>query len=98
MSRFVGIIDCYKILENNDGYIVINCKGEYCNHSHFKKLSTCYLIIRLVKSRRIPNKPYMIEAAIRLTTDELYRKTLINKQDKNRQKLKYFNSNKGLRR
>jgi hypothetical protein len=98
MSRVVGVIDEYRILQTSKDYIVINTNGKYENHGHFKKLSTCYVIIRLMKRKTIPNKPFMLEAARRITIDEKYKEVLTNKQKKNKQRQYYFNPNKGVRK
>lgn len=98
MSRVVGVIDEYRILQTSKDYIVINTNGKYENHEHFKKLSTCYVIIRLMKRKTIPNKPFMLEAARRITIDEKYKEVLTNKQKKNKQRQYYFNPNKGVRK
>ena len=98
MSRVVGMIDEYKILQNQRDYIVVNTKGNYENHGHFKKLSTCYVIIRLVQRKTIPRSTYLLEAARRITTDAKYKQTLELKQLKNKQRQYYFNPNKGVRR
>lgn len=78
--------------------IVKNNKGKYENHGHFKKVDTCYVIIRLLQRKTIPNKPFMIEAAKRITTDSTYREALTIKQKKNKQRQRYFNPSKGVRR
>lgn len=98
MSRVVGVIDEYKILETQRDYIIVNTNGKYENHGHFKKLSTCFVLIRLMQRKTIPNKPFMIEAARRITTDATYEQVLSNKQQKNKQRQYYFNSNKGVRK
>jgi len=98
MSRVVGVINEYKILQNKRDYIVVNTNGKYKNHGHFKKLSTCYVIIRLLQRKIIPNKPFMIEAVRRITTDPAYREALTIKQNKNKQRQFYINSNKGVRK
>jgi hypothetical protein len=98
MSMVVGVIDEYKILQNERDYIVVNAKGKYENHEHFKKLSTCFVIIRLMQRKTIPNKPFLIEAARRITVDDTYEQVLANKQQKNKQRQYYFNSNKGVRK
>ena len=98
MSRVVGVVSEYKILHNERDYIVVNTKGKYENHGHFKKLSTCYVVIRLIQRKTIPKKSFMIEAARRITTDEKYKQVLTIKQKKNKQRQYYINSNKGVRR
>jgi hypothetical protein len=98
MGRVVGVINEYKILQNERDYIVVNTNGKYENHGHFKKLSTCYVIIRLLQRKTIPNKPFMIEAAKRITIDSAYREALTIKQKKNKQRQRYFNPSKGVRK
>lgn len=98
MAKFIDMIDGYKILQNKRDYIVVNTNGKYENHGHFKKLSTCYVIIRLLQRKTIPNKPFMLEAARRITIDEKYKEVLTIKQKKNKQRQYYFNSNKGVRK
>lgn len=98
MSRVVGVIDEYKILETSRDYIIVNTNGKYENHGHFKKLSTCFVLIRLLQRKTIPSKPFMLEAARRITIDEKYKEVLSNKQQKNKQRQYYFNSNKGVRK
>jgi hypothetical protein len=98
MSEVVGAINEYKILQNERDYIVVNTNGKYENHGHFKKLSTCYVIIRLLQRKIIPRSTYLLEAARRITTDSQYKQTLELKQRKNKQRQRYFNSNKGVRK
>ncbi|MCK9444596.1 MAG: hypothetical protein M0Q14_08725 [Tissierellaceae bacterium] len=98
MSRVIGVVSEYKILQNERDYIVVNTKGNYDNHGHFKKLSTCYLIIRLMQKRTIPKKSFMLEAARRITIDQKYKQVLEMKQEKNKQRQRYFNPNKRVRR
>ena len=92
------VIKEFTILEGKDDYIVKNNKGKHENHGHFKKLSTCYVIIRLLQRKTIPKSDYLLEAARRITTDSQYKQTLELKQGKNKQRQRYFNSNKGVRR
>ncbi len=98
MSRIVEVINEYKILQNERDYIVININGEHENHGHFKKLSTCYVVIRLLQRKIIPKSDYLLEAARRITTDAKYKQVLELKQKKNKQRQYYFNSNKGVRK
>jgi hypothetical protein len=51
-----------------------------------------------LQRKTIPNKPFMIEAARRITADATYEQVLANKQQKNKQRQYYFNSNKGVRK
>lgn len=98
MSHVIRVINEFTILRGKDDYIVVNTDGKYENHGHFKKLSTCYTIIKLMQRKAIPRSDYLLEAAIRITTDPAYREALTIKQKKNKQRQRYFNSNKGVRR
>lgn len=98
MSRVVEVIKEFTILEGKDDYIVKNNKGKHENHGHFKKLSTCYVIIRLLQRKTIPKSDYLLEAARRITTDSAYREALTIKQKKNKQRQHYFNSNRRVRK
>ncbi|OSA89116.1 UNVERIFIED_ORG: hypothetical protein B2H93_16805 [Clostridium botulinum] len=95
MCMVINKIDNYEILKVHNGYIVKNLNGKYENHGHFKKLDTCYLIIDLVKNKKIPRSKYLIGSAIRLTTDEKYKNTLELKR--NKLKDTYYNVNKGVK-
>jgi len=98
MSQVIRVINEYKILQNERNYIVVNTDGKHENHGHFKKLSTCYTIIRLMQRKTIPRSDYLLEAARRITTDAKYKQTLELKQKKNKQRQYYFNSNKEVRK
>lgn len=95
MGMIINKIDNYEILKVHNGYIVKNIKGKYKNHGHFKKLDTCYLIIDLIKNKKIPKSKYLLGSAIRLTTDEKYKNTLELKR--NKLKDNYYNVNKGIK-
>lgn len=98
MSRVVGVINEFTILEGKDDYIVKNNKGKYENHGHFKKVDTCYTLIRLMQKKTIPRSTYLLEAARRITIDAKYKQTLELKQLKNKQRQRYFNPSKGVRK
>ncbi len=98
MSRVIGVINEFTVLEDEDGYIVKNNKGKYENHGHFKKIDTCYTLIRLMQKKTIPRSAYLLEAARRITTDAKYKQILELKQLKNKQRQRYFNPSKGVRK
>ena len=91
MSKLIEVVKGYKIIQGALDFIVVNTAGEYRNHGHFKKLSTCYRIIRLIEKRTVPRSEYLIESARRITTDPKYLQALINKQEKNRNRQYYYN-------
>lgn len=96
MAEFIDMIDGYKIQKGSRDYIVSNVNGKYENHGHFQKLSTCYIMIRLIRKNIIPKSPYLIEAARRITTNPKYKETLTHKLKKLKRKQLYYNSNKGV--
>lgn len=97
MCRVVDQIGAYKILKASRGYIVKNVRGGYDSHGHFKKLDTCYLIIKLLQKRQVPRSKYLRGAALRISTDKDYVNKAKRKIKKDRNKQKYININKGCR-
>ena len=98
MCRVVDQVGDYKILEASRSYIVKNVKGDYSNHGHFKQLKTCYLIIDLIRKRQVPRSKYLRESAIRISIDINYVNKVKRKIEKDRNKQRYCNSQKGVRR
>ena len=90
--------DKYKIRQNGRGYVLINLKGDYENHGHFKKKDTCFLMIKLIDRKIIPERPYLKEAALRISCDEKYKAEIENEIAKQRNKQYYININKGVKK
>lgn len=84
MCKVVNVIGQYKILRTNYDYVVINMRGSYENHGHFKKLSTCYVICKILNHWTVPKRRYLIESCIRITTDDEYKDTLVCTLDPSR--------------
>ena len=97
MCRVIDQVGDYKILKASRSYIVKNVKGEYSNHGHFTQLKTCYLIIKLIRKRQVPRSKYLRGAALRISTDKDYVNKVKRKIEKDRNKQKYININKGCR-
>ena len=98
MCRVVDQVGDYKILKASRSYIVKNVKGGYDNHGHFKKLKTCYLIIKLIQTQQVPKSRYLRESVIRIVTDIDYTNKVKRKIEKDRNRQYYFNSQKGVRK
>ncbi|MCY6371736.1 hypothetical protein [Clostridium ganghwense] len=83
----------YLIKKSKRGYVVINLKGLYKNHSHFKNIGTAKKCIYLTKNRIVPKSFYMMVACIRLSTDELYIRKIqkLKEVKENKQNIKYKN-------
>lgn len=97
MCRVIDQVGDYKILKASRSYIVKNVKGGYDNHGHFKQLKTCYLIIDLIRKRQVPRSRYLRESALRISTNKDYINKVKRKIEKDKNKQKYINVNKGCR-
>lgn len=85
----------YKIIATKHDFVLRNRKGKYKNHGHFRKLKTCYLMMRLINDEEIPRSKYLQDAALRISTDEKYIEKILNRQNKLKNKEFYYNINKG---
>lgn len=91
-----GIIyqdDDYKIIATGREYVLRNRRGKYKHHGHFRKLSTCYLMIKLIRKMEVPKSKYLQDAALRISINEDYKNKIFKKRDKQH----YVNINKGTR-
>lgn len=89
--------DKFKIIQDSRGFVLINTEGEYGNHAHVKKESTCHMLIRLIERKIVPRSEYLRGSCLRLTLDNEYKRKIENKQAKDKEKPAYFNANKGVR-
>ena len=96
MDKVVFCNDDYKIIHNNRNYVLINLKGLWKNHGHFKKDSTCYMLIRFMRNGTVPKSKYLQDAVLRISTDEKYKELVLLKQAKNKDRQFYRNINKGI--
>ena len=88
----------FKILDCGiNGFMVINTKGEYKNHTHIKSYNTCELLIKLVCKGIVPNKPYLRESAKRISRNKKYIQKIDNKIKKDSNRTMYINVNRGIR-
>lgn len=98
MAKIVYVKDEYVIRETNDGYILINTRGEYENHGHIKKLNTAKSIIWLMKKKTVPRSDYLRGTVLRVSLDRDYKQKVLNKIQKDKEKGFYININKGIKR
>ena len=96
MDKVVFCNDEFKIIHNNRNYTLINLKGERENHGHLQKFETCLMLMRLMKKFIVPKSKYLQDAVLRISTDEIYRQKVLNKQVKDKNKTHYYNINKGV--
>jgi len=80
----------YKIGKAVNGYVVVNTKGSYENHSHFSySMKAARRCIELCKKKTIPKYSlYMITACRRITIDPVYGTKLDEYLSNHKQKLK----------
>lgn len=83
----------FTILRGFD-YIVVRKDSPYSFHSHFRRYSGALSLIRLFGRKLQPENEYFYVAMQRITTPEEFEKFAPQKK----QKQKYYNANKGLRR
>lgn len=95
LAKFVKRIDEYIILETHYDFVVVNTEGEYENHSHFYTKKTCEKFIRMIRRRTIPLSPYFRESALRVSLDEKYKDSIVQKIEKDRNKPKLVRVQKG---
>lgn len=93
-KEYIVIEDDYRTGE----HIIINTKGDYENHGHVKYLNTCKRLIHWIGKDIVPNSSYLRESALRLSLDKKYKAKIRHKIEKDKQKPKYVNINKGVRR
>ena len=90
-------IDKLKIINCGNYFTVINLKGEHENHAHVKRKSTAKLLCKLIKRKQVPKSNYLRVSAKRITLDKKYIEKIDNKIEKDKNKQKYININKGCR-
>lgn len=94
------MIDCkedFKIVGYHGEYVLVNIKGENSNHTHITNKGTCKLLIDLVVKQVVPNSNYLRTSAKRISRNPKYIQKINIKIEKDKNKQKYFNSNKGVR-
>lgn len=86
----------FKIFYDRGEYIVVNIKGKYENHAHLDSEGVCELLVKLVCKQIVPNKPYLRNSAKRITRSKRYIQKIDNKINKDKNRQKYVNINKGV--
>ena len=92
-KEYIVIEDDYR-----PGHIIINTKGKYKNHGHVKFLGTCKKLLKMMDRNIVPNSSYLRGTVLRISLDEKYKAKVQHKIDKDKQKPKYININKGIKR
>lgn len=93
------------IIDNGSYYTIENAKAkDFKNyHTHINKKGkggkreTCEMLIKLICKKRVPKSSYLRTSAKRISRDEKYIEKIEIKECKDRNKIFYFNPNKGVR-
>ncbi len=96
VCKVIDHIGHYKILKAQSGYVVTNIKASYKHHGHFKKLKTCYIIIKLIQRGQVPRSDYLRGSALRISIDDNYLEKIRHKIEKDKKRIRYININKGV--
>lgn len=91
-NEYIVIEDCNR----KKGHIIINTNGMYQNHGHVKYLNTCKKLLRLMDKSIVPDNPYLRGTVLRISLDEKYKENVLVKIEKDNNKQKYININKGV--
>ena len=65
-------------------------------HTHLDNYETCEAIINWVCNHKVPYNDYLRESAKRVSRDEKYIMLIEIKEEKDRNKVKYCNVNRGV--
>lgn len=60
----------FKICKDDNGYILINKQGEYCQHAHLASLTACRNLIKWIDRKVMPKSSYLRVSVYRLVGDE----------------------------
>lgn len=89
----------FEITHFPDGCMLRNTKMEFrekSGHTHIYKYDTCEMLINWICNHTVPDSPYLRESAKRVSRDEKYIMLIEIKEEKERNKIKYYNVNRGI--
>lgn len=92
MNDDLYIKDCGKY------YTIINLNGKYKNHCHIDNKKSAELFKKQVEHKIVPKGKYFRSCALRVTIQEDYKIKIQNKILKDKNRIFYFNPNKGLKK
>lgn len=88
----LNIIDCGNYVT------VVNINGSYDNHCHVDTYDTALMFVKLVEKKRVPDSDYLRESALRVSINPKYIQKIEIKIAKDKDKTKYVNVNRGVKR
>ena len=92
MSDDIYIKDCGKY------FTVGNKNGNYDHHAHIDNRKSAELLKKQIERKIVPKGRYFRDCALRVTIDENYKTNIENKILKDKNRIHYFNPNKGIKR
>lgn len=97
MARAVYTTDEYTVVKSKRGHVIVNTKGTFDkNHAHINRLSTCKMVIGLIKKNIVPDSSYLRETVKRLSLDSKYIDKINSKIEKDKNRQYYLNPSKGV--
>lgn len=96
MGKAAYIKDEFMVIQCKKDHVLINMNGKYENHGHVKKLKTAKMLIKLMKTNKVPHSAYLRETVLRVSLDESYRNKVLHKIEKDKQNPKFIKVNKGV--
>lgn len=84
------------VIESKKGHVLINMDGKYENHGHIRKLDTAKMVIKLIKTKKVPDSNYLRQTVLRVSLDEKYKAKVRHKIAKDKDKQPYVKYPKGV--
>lgn len=78
-------------------FTVSNINGNYENHCHIDNKKSAELFKKQVERKIVPKGSYFRSCALRVTIQNDYIEKILIKNEKDKCRQRYYNSNKGLR-
>lgn len=90
-------MDKFNIIDCGTYFTITNINGSYSNHCHVDTKDTAEMLVRLMRKKRVPRSHYLRQSAMRVTLDNKYKIEIELKIMKDRDKIRYYNVNRGVR-
>ena len=97
MGRVIYQYKDYAIRMTEKDYKVFQKGNEDDCHGHLKDFERCVEVIDYICKGKVPKSKYLRECARRVTKEGKYKDLLERKAERDRDKSKYININKGVR-
>ena len=104
------MVDCIYIKDCGNYITLSNINGNYENHAHiiitnpnskakrYEAFGKANVLKKCIEKQQVPKGKFFRNCALRITINEKYKSTIKNKIEKDKQKLIYYNVNKGVKK